>query len=219
MMRHRQFCIRPLHASIVLIGVLLAVGGCGSSGGGSGPTPPTLDDAWDQFAARHYVDAVATFHTVLSDDSSLTDAINGLGWSFAFAGSLDSAQFYFERTIARQPTLTDAVAGLSAVLLALGEETGAVDRATAALTQDAAWSFTHQSAVDHEDLHLILAQAYFAQGGTALEHAQAEVDVLDPSNNLDPESPATWGSAPTYTAALLSLIQSIEERVGAEMML
>ena len=208
---------------MVAITMLLLVG-CGGGDGGTTSEPATLEDAWSEFEAGRYASAVSVFHEVLDNDPALNDANNGLGWSFAFGGQLDSAQGYFANAIAASAksvnaTLTDAKAGLSAVALALDSESDAISNATSVLDDEPDWEFEHANDVDYEDLRLILAQAYFAQGESSYPLVQAQLDVLDPANGLDSADSNTWNGQSTYAAALLLAIQKVEESVGSDMLL
>lgn len=188
--------------------------GCGD-GKGTPMEPATVDDGWREFEAGNYGAAIGIFQDVLAEGDGENEARNGLGWSFAYSGDLDSARQWFDAAVARDSAMVDAEAGMSAVLLGLGDASGAAARAGAALDRDGEWSFSHRSGVDHDDLHLILAQAYFNLGEAEWSTAQAEVDLLDPANGLDPADSATWNGLPSYGAALLKEIEKIEEEVGS----
>ena len=186
---------------------------------GNGPKPATVEKVWQLFTAGSYTQAIAEFEAVLATDTSKVEAYVGLGWSYAFTGKLDSAALRFDEALLRNASLIDANAGLSAVELAQGDRDQAITHAQAALLLDSAWAFAHYAGINHLDIRLILAQAYFGKGGHSYSLAQTEVNYLDPSNGLNPSNPASWGPHPTYAAALLKEIQKIEESVGAEMML
>lgn len=211
---------RPLAFGLLALTALTLFGvvGCGG-GGGTSSTPPTLDDGWAKFAAGDYTGAIATFSAVLDDDPSLNDGHNGRGWAYAFDGNLTAAKSEFEKAISNEPGLTDAHAGLCSVLLAMGDYSGAIDQATMVLDTDSQWDFSHFNGVDHADVRLIRAQAYFAQGSSSFGDVQSDLDVLMPANGLDPNNSSTWNGQPTYAAALLRALQTSEESVGAQMML
>jgi hypothetical protein len=71
--------------------------------------------------------------------------------------------------------------------------------------------------VDAEDLHLVIAQASAQLARYA--DAQAELDLLDPANGLDPNDDETWvvdgTTYGTYREALFAAIEEVEHRVGA----
>ncbi|MFC1475825.1 tetratricopeptide repeat protein [Candidatus Zixiibacteriota bacterium] len=198
---------------------MLVVCSTGCGGDPSAPRQPTLADAWQKFAAGDYESAITTFYAVLADDSTLTEGYTGLGWSFAFDGRLDSATTHLHTSIDHDSTAVDALALLSAVFLAQGDGETAIEHALVTLAQDSAWSFAHYSGIDYQDLHLILAAAYYGQGESSFVLAQAQVDILNPTNGLNPDNPDTWDGHPSYSAALLMMIQMIEEDIGAEIML
>jgi tetratricopeptide (TPR) repeat protein len=207
--------LRSASAITVIITCALMAYGCG--GGGNGPSGPTLTTAWEKFEAGLYEEAVDAFRSVLGKLSAaddLAEGYSGLGWSYAFSDELDSAASAFESALEKSG-VADAAAGLAAVSLVLEDYESAISEANRALGIDPTWSFDHHSGIDHLDLRLILAQAYFALGPSSYENAQAQIDILSPENGLDPTDSGTWGGHPTYGAALLSTIQQLEETIGA----
>ncbi|HUU44472.1 MAG TPA: hypothetical protein VM118_01960, partial [Acidobacteriota bacterium] len=171
---------------VVVCASLLAVH-CG--GGGNGSSGPSLTSAWEKFEAGQYDAAIAEFADVVgdvSDAAHLAEGYCGLGWSYAFDDQLDAAATSFASALNTGAESVDAAAGASAVALARGEHTDATSLAQAALAIDPDWSFNHYPGIDWKDLRLILAQAYFGLGAASYDDAQAEVDILDPDNGLDP---------------------------------
>ena len=80
----------------------------------------------------------------------------------------------------------------------------AVDWADSALAIDPDYVFEHDPTFDWKDLRLILAQSYY--GLSQYDEAQAQVDILNPDNTLDPESD-------TYMEDLLAEIQRLGEEI------
>lgn len=194
-------------APFILAALLLI--NCG--GNGNGPDGGDIDTAWELFEEGNYVAAIAEFHRVQPPDDGFIEVYNGLGWSFAFSGTLDSAAGYFEMAaLGSLITEADVPAGLSAVRKAQGDYAGAIAAAASALSKDPNWTFAHYSGTDYRDLHLILAQSYYALGPSSYPLAQEQVDILDPANGLDPQSPS-------YAADLLLAMEAIELQIGATM--
>jgi tetratricopeptide (TPR) repeat protein len=219
----RPALTRESHAILALIALplLVALSGCGSNDGPSfaSPRETAVQAAWRAFEERDYDGAQSLFLAAAGRDARNADARRGLGWSRAYLGDLDAAAEDFEAALSLAPGSVDALAGLAAVELARGRRPQAISRARAALAADPDWVFPHRGDVNAEDLHLILAQAYALSGPGAYDEAQAELDLLDPKNGLDPASPASWivagESYATYEEALLAAIESVEARVGA----
>ncbi len=200
--------------------LLMALAGCGD-GGTNTPGPSgeiTLDDAWSVFEVGEYSDAVILFYEILAREPSSLLAESGLGWSFAFQGELDSAATHFAVAAAGSSD-AETYAGYAAVLLAVGNREGAIEMAEAALLEDPSWVFVHFEGVDYRDLRVILASAFFGQGPEFFVNAQEEVDRLAPDNGLSPGDPESWNGHPSYAAAILSEIQQIEAKHGAEILL
>lgn len=210
---------RWLLSSLIVTALIASLVGCSSKDGPTEPKPTALEEAWEQFEAGEYTDAIASFRTILAEDGTLADGYNGLGWSFAFTGMLDSAAGHFSTAISSDANLVDPLACLSAVRLAQGDYDDAITHASDALAKNSSWTFAHRAGVDYRDLHLILAEAYFRQGETSFSAAQAQVDILNPSNGLDPGDSQTWNGYPSYAAALLKIIQTLEDQIGADMLL
>lgn len=205
---------------LTLIAVAASFVGCSSSDTPTEPpTKSSLEKAWGHFEAGEYSDAISSFRSAVDEDGSLTDGYNGLGWSFAFSGMLDSASGHLSTAVSQNADLIAPLACLSAVRLAQGDYDDAITRANEALSIDGSWVFSHRGSIDYRDMHLILAEAYFRQGESSFPDAQAQVDILDPVNGLDPNDSQTWSGYPTYSAALLKVIQTLEEQIGADMLL
>jgi alpha-D-ribose 1-methylphosphonate 5-triphosphate synthase subunit PhnH len=110
-------------------------------------------------------------------------------------------------------------AGFGAVLMALDDHEGTVLHASAALSHNGTWSFAYHTGIDYRDLHLLLAEAFFAIGDSRYLLALEQVKILDPGNGLNPNNPSSWGGDSSFAAALLHHIQRLEATVGAEMLL
>ena len=204
-----------------LLAAALAASGCGSND--ALPPDVSAEDAirlgWEAFEEGSFARAETFFLAALRAESRSAEARHGLGWSLAYLGDLDGAAASLEAALALAPGDVDALAGLAAVENARGAWESAIELARAALAADASWAFAHHEGVDAEDLHLIVAQASVLIGPTWYADAQAEVDLLDPANGLDPSNASTWVVAgethETYREALFAAIEVIERRVGA----
>lgn len=213
----RPLTLKSFLAAVLTLGII-GLSGCGGDNG-NGPTGPSLAAAWAKFESGNYSMAVEIFHAVIAADSGTADAYNGLGWSFAFSDQFDSAMHYFEVASNMDTMAIDPLAGMSAINLAEGDYTESIALAANALALDSNWTFQHADGIDNQDLHLIMAEAYFALGESRYPDALARVKFLDPTCTLSPDDSETWNGHPTYAAALLKKIEALEAVIGAEVLL
>ena len=177
--------------------------------------------AWSSYAGGDYTDARSDFETALDLDPDMHEARLGIAWCDAHDAEYDEAMVGFDTVITSGDFATDAFAGRAAAAHAADLDSLAIASADSALARDADYEFSRKEEYNWRDLRLILAQACFALGLYA--EAQAEVDILDPGNGLDPANETTWevgGQAqPTYEAALALLIEALvsDEGVSAFM--
>jgi len=207
-------CALPLLAAAIL---LAAASGCSKGGPGS-RAPEETALGWTAWEAGDYATARTHFLTALSEETDYADAHHGLGWSHAFLGSLPQAVTALTNARASGLITADPYAGLAFVLRDLPDLDGAIAAADAALGITPAWSFVHRTSIDWKDLRLVLAQCYFRKGSATFAQAQAQLDLLDPGNGLDPALPATWTvegvDYDTYAEALLMAIETVEATLG-----
>ncbi len=173
---------------------------------------------WTEFEAGAYGDALAAFHVALNLDENYAEAYLGRGWSHLFRDDLSNARVALQAAISKGLTTVDANAGLAIVFREVPDLPSAISQALTVVTSDADWAFSHMSSVDYRDMHLLLAQCYFRQGEAWFDEAQAQVDILDPSNGLDPADSGTWSAGgetfSTYGAALMTVIMELETAIG-----
>lgn len=181
--------------------------------------PDDLAAGWNAFEEGEYDAAISSFHTVVASDSNSTEGYTGLGWAYALSGQLDSANEYFAAAIDIDTKTASAFAGQCAIYLAYGAYDDAIANAEAALAVDPEWSFAHDPNINYYDLHLILAQAYYARGANGYANALAEVKIMNQGTTLSPDDPDTWNGHPTYAAALLKEIEMLEGIIGADLRL
>ena len=66
-----------------------------------GDVVPTDSDmssyGWVMYEAGDYVDALDWFTTAIKEDSSHSDAYNGVGWTMGHLRQADSAAYYFNK--------------------------------------------------------------------------------------------------------------------------
>lgn len=173
---------------------------------------------WSDFQTEDYSAASVHFQDALTMNGSYADAHLGLGWSRAYLGQLADAVSSLHAANNNGLSAPDAHAGLAVVYRDLPELDACVSRAAMVLSADPAWEFSHRSSIDYQDMHLIRAQAYYRMGPLNYPDAQGEVDILDPSNGLDPADPGTWTvdgqDYPSYAEALLKAIELLAVTIG-----
>ncbi len=174
--------------------------------------------AWNAYEKGQYSQAIQYFNQVIAEHPFWADAYNGLGWCYASGAidSLDAAEKNFSDAIYHDPKLAEAYAGRGFVYLSQKRYNSAVADFQKCLELQPDFTFSHNSAVDSQDVHLGLAEAYFYR--QELDKAQQELDYLEPDNGLSPNDTATWvvdgTSYATYPAALLAWLEKLKSVIG-----
>jgi tetratricopeptide (TPR) repeat protein len=170
---------------------------------------------WSSYANGHYTNAHASFEKALGLEAGLIEARLGLAWCEAHDGEYSTALDDFDEVMETGEYVADAFAGRAATALAVSQDSLAIASAESTLARDPVYEFSRHDKYNWRDLRLIMAQAYFALA--QYSDAQAQVDILDPDNGLDPENPDSWEvdgvTHPTYEAALameIELLWSME---------
>ncbi len=216
----------------VLVGI-----SCGEDKQPTGPVEePSVNEqmelGWGYFERAVYDSAKMEFEEALALVPSHADAHNGLGWSVLFLAlppsnePMDEAVTAFEQAITYELFAADPQVGLAIAYQSEDDFQSAVDNAREALTLEPTYSFRHRQTINYLDIHLILAQSYFGLGEASYPEAQAEVDILDPDNGLDPADEMTWKvdldgdgrievgeTFGSYTEALLELIELLQQEI------
>ena len=217
--------MRIRHIGLLLGFCFFGAIGCGggtATGGSAGSAENLSFEGWDDYVTGDYEKSEEVFLDALSLDPQSTEAFNGLGWlKFQQAGQegnverreaiLATSRENFLKATASEPTNVDAWVGLSGLELQLGNWTDARDAANRAITLDPSYFSTHDN-IDFQDIHLILAQAYFFLG--AFVHTD---DTADPNNSLHHVDVVAPGYKKFYHASGLApadLITKIGEIQG-----
>jgi tetratricopeptide (TPR) repeat protein len=202
-----------------LIFSLLSLYGCGKKS--TKPEKSAQEfaaEGWSLFESEDYTGAKSKFSEALAKDGDYADAYNGRGWCNAFLDLDGEAVSDLNAANTKGLGKPDAYAGLAGVYVGNQEFASALDKARIALSMDSTYQFSHQTAINYMDLHLIKAQAYYGLGGAYLDSAQQEVNYLNPFNGLDPAESSSWVVNGiiynSYAEALLKEIQRLEESIG-----
>ena len=144
-----------------------------------GEVIPTDNDmssyGWNLYEAGEYVDALDWFTTAIKEDSSHSDAYNGVGWTMGHLRQADSSVFYFNEYLSRDSSsfenILDFYAGLSFGYNAIGDDDNARLFAETyffgnqnAEIGDPDWCFFHKTDINQLDVRLILAVSEYRLG-------------------------------------------------------
>lgn len=151
-----------------------------------------IQTGWTKFQSGDYGGALTDFQSALTTtttsslyDSLEAEALLGSGWSQAYLREYNLAQadltdaFQNHNTIASE-TLLDARAGLAIVENLRAKYSKVIEHATFVLDTDPNYVFQYNSSIDHFDILLARAQAYFNSGDFI--NAAHDLDSLDPDN-------------------------------------
>lgn len=175
--------------------------------GATGCDPPCLaEQGWAGYESGQW-DKWVLFASAINMDSSFAEGHLGLGWFNIEFGWIDVASLNFQAAIAFDTSLVAAYAG-NAFCLATSiqggpppDYEGAITMAEAAILRGGPdWVFEHNDAVSARSLHLLLAGIYFNLRNYPA--AQAEIDQIEPGNQLNPSSRSYISDLLLYIASL-----------------
>ena len=130
---------------------------------------------WDLYEAGDYVEALDWFTTAIKQDSSHSDAYNGVGWTMGHLRQAASSVYYFNKYLEKDSTsftdILDFYAGLSFAYNAIGND--AMARVFAQTyffgnqnseIGDPDWCFCHKTDINQLDVRLVLAISEYRLG-------------------------------------------------------
>ena len=176
---------------------------------------------WELFEAKDYEGALASFDEAISSGYKLAEAYLGAGWSNLLLENISDAIEACNNALDEGYSKPeDAYCALCIAYLATlatsTEAQKAASYADSVLSIDPHYTFSHLTAVNYLDVHLVRAEAYLYLGDYA--KVQESLDVLDPDNGLDPEDSNTWvvdgQSYNTYLEALIAEIEYVRPSVA-----
>jgi tetratricopeptide (TPR) repeat protein len=166
-------------------------------------------NGWIWFAQNEMDSATFYFNQALSQNDEYGWAFIGLGWVQLRQGELLEALSNFNTGLTFDPTILDGRVGRAGINLSFNAYDNVISDGNYVLNTDGNYVFEYDETVDYRDVHIFLAQAYYAKGD--FESVQAHCNILDPNNGLDPAMPSSWVvngvTYGTYLEALLGLIQ------------
>ena len=203
----------PGLGTVVVLAAALTLVACSKNSSLSGPDLVQSDteylaQGWKQFEVQRYDSAATSFtnaYAAASTPATRGEALEGRAWSSMYKRDLSKANTDFAAAIATTGipanVLDDARAGVSFTLYALNMYADAASYASAALTDNPSYTFTHDAKVTAKRLRLLLAQSYYANGQFTL--AAAQLDLVDPARAPHSTDPTVLLG--NITAALNSL--------------
>lgn len=142
-----------------------------------------IAQGWENFESADYSAALTSFEEAISKDETIADAFNGAGWTNGRLTNLTDAVSRFSSAITLNANLTDAHAGLAFAHNAQKSYQSAINSANTAIGLESGWDFSHDETLDYKDLHLLLAESYFAT--LDFTSSLAQVQILNPSFTAD----------------------------------
>ena len=175
-------------------------------------------NGWVWFAQNQMDSATFYFDEALLQNDKYGWAFIGRGWVQLRQGELLEALSNFNTGLTFDPTILDGRVGRAAINLSFNAYDNVISDGNYVLNTDGNYVFEYDETVDYRDVHIFLAQAYYAKGD--FESVQAHCNILDPNNGLDPAMPSSWVvngvTYGTYLEALLGLIQYLVLQYGGE---
>jgi hypothetical protein len=148
---------------------------------------------WTKFETGNYSGGMDDFQNVMTyvTMSSLYDSLHskvlvGRGWSYAFMrnyneGYDDLLKVYNDYAgHTTSQAMFDIYAGLAVIGNLSGFYSDVITYASALLTGDVDYVFSHKTTIDHKDIRMTRVQAYYNIG--EFEKAAGDMDVLDSAN-------------------------------------
>ena len=173
---------------VVLVAWCVIVVGC--SGGGSDPLDKTAAqltaEGWQAFSVKNYPLANSKFVEALARDANFIDANNGSGWANARLNALSAAAAAFSTGRGKAPANLEIITGLAFVENAQKNYASSIIDANAVLQANPNWIFSRDASVSSMDLHLLLAENYFAQANYTSSLQQ--VQLLNSAFSADPST-------------------------------
>ncbi|HDQ00208.1 MAG TPA: hypothetical protein ENN22_13645 [bacterium] len=166
--------------------LIFFIAGCdidGGAGTDNFTAQELTEQGWTLFISKNYKSAANKFVEAFGKDPGYTEAYTGAGWAYARSLNLDKAVDSFSAGIALNTNLADAHAGLAFVYNAQKSYQNSIQSAQQALTINANWNFAHDQTLDYQDLHLLMAESYFAL--LDFNNSLAQVKLLNPAFDVD----------------------------------
>jgi len=183
------------------------------------PTPNAeniIPLAWNYFEEGNYVYALQKFESAVNADPNNESAYHGRAWCHLLLSNAAESISDFETAIIKGNSSHDPQAGLAAAFLAIEEYASSIIKANYVLDSNPNYYFEHKPLINYQDMHLILAMAYFHE--SELTKSQVHVTTLYQNHGLDPADSSTWQfnqqSYASYPEALMAIIDYLDVLYG-----
>jgi len=181
----------------VALGLTLAA--CSNdSSTGPGPAPVEKDYlalGWANFESQKYDSAVVNFTTAYNQATTVLvrgEALGGRGWAYMYKREISKgkADFVFALGLTglAPAVLNDIRVGGAFAFYSLNDFSTAASHASAALTENPSYAFTHDAKVTAKRVRVLLAQSYYAAG--QFPQCAAQLDLLDSAHAPHASDPA-----------------------------
>lgn len=153
---------------------------------------PEVDDfveyGWSLYADRDFQGAYVQFQEGIDVDSMYIDGYNGAGWCYVEFNSPDTAISFFSEglqyiVVDSSQVRFEMLAGLALSYHVTGDYTRAIARGSELITFRPVFEFGHDWRIDYEDIIILLAASYYAQGNFA--SSLTWIQVLDEEFTVD----------------------------------
>ena len=182
---HRRHCIWLASISIAVL-----ISGCSDEDVVISPIdlyPTKIAEAWAEFGYGNYHTAITAFREASEMGPLQSAPYLGLGWCYAMIDEVENSLNNFDVFISKDPGSPDGYAAKAFVYLAQNEYEAAITAADEALLLGGEeYVFSYIPDVQTRSLRLLIAECYYAMGQYG--DAQAQIDILEPDNELDQNS-------------------------------
>jgi hypothetical protein len=194
---------------LLLVSFLLS---CGVSGPSSSQQDSDLNDVWNLYHQERYLEAEAGFLDFAWYDVGAPEAWCGLGWSRMHLGSFSQARQAFSQSLLADPSYLDSRAGDAFAQRQDGAASRLIQQARFVLTDEPVWSFEHELGVNHLDLRVVGAQAWFLQQD--FDSCLIWLQGVDTGLALSRLDTLSWAGADDFESALLAELERIAFEVA-----
>ena len=177
---------------LIVLCCLVAITGCqkDTTGTQNKTAAQLTADGWSAFSGGNYQSALTNFNNALGEDGNYVDAYNGAGWANAKLNAPQSAVTDFTNGLLKDTNAPDSLsmemnAGLAFAYNAQKNYTQSITSALSVLGSNPNWAFVHHSAINAAELHLLLAEDYFAQSSPDYVSSLHQVQIIDPAFTAD----------------------------------